>query len=63
MDLEFKKMTFGFEFDFDVSKEVAERIISKFNSSKYGRFLFYKLKLEIKKILHIKPIVYLQFLK
>ena len=37
-------------------KEVAERIISKFNSSKYGRLsILANWKLDIKKIMDIKP--------
>ena len=40
-------------------KEVADRIISKFNSSKYGRIsILSNWKLEIKKICDIKPICF-----
>ena len=37
-------------------KEVADRIVSKFNSSKYGRLsILANWKLEIKKIIDVKP--------
>ena len=55
------KITFGLVSSLDVSKEVADRIIAKFNTPNYGRLsIICNWKLNIKKICDIKPIHFLQ---
>ena len=56
MDSKFKRNILVWEFDFNVSKEVADRIIAGFNTSNYGRLsIICNWKLNIKKICDIKP--------